>query len=69
MTSAEIHTINVSVSPENILIEAIHHADVIVTRSDMDERVKKFADAAQKTVISVGSTNDVSLLLNMIRQQ
>ncbi|WP_322552604.1 GntR family transcriptional regulator (plasmid) [Priestia megaterium] len=69
MTSAEIHTIDVSVSPENILIEAIHNADVIVTRSDLAERVKKFADAAQKTVISVGSTNDVSLLLNMIRGQ
>lgn len=67
MTSAEIHTIDVS-SPENILIEAIHNADVIVTRADLAEKVKRFADAAQKTVISVGSTNDVSMLLNMIRQ-
>lgn len=67
MTTAQIDTIDVSESPETILIEAIHNADVIVTRSDLAEKVKKFADAAQKTVISVGSTNDVSLLLNMIR--
>jgi GntR family transcriptional regulator len=67
MTSAAIDTIDVSESPENILIDAIHNADVIVTRSDLAEKVKKFADASQKTVISVGSTNDVSLLLNMIR--
>ncbi|MGQ4665678.1 hypothetical protein ACUIJN_07500 [Metabacillus halosaccharovorans] len=50
-----------------MLIDAIHNADVIVTRSDLAEKVKTFADLAQKTVISVGSTNDVSLLLNMIR--
>ncbi|HZH63114.1 MAG TPA: GntR family transcriptional regulator [Metabacillus sp.] len=67
VTSAEIVTIDVSESPENMLIDAIHNADVIVTRSDFAEKVKTFADAAQKTVISVGSTNDVSLLLNMIR--
>ncbi|MGN7941480.1 MULTISPECIES: GntR family transcriptional regulator [Bacillaceae] len=67
MTSAEIESIDVSELPENILIKAIHNADVIVTRSDLAEKVKKFADEAQKTVISVGSTNDVSLLLNMIR--
>jgi GntR family transcriptional regulator len=69
ITSAEIHTIDVSSSPENILIEAIHNADVIVTRADLAEKVKRFADAAQKTVISVGSSNDVSLLLNMLRPQ
>ncbi|MEM1503717.1 GntR family transcriptional regulator [Domibacillus sp. 8LH] len=68
MTSADIHTIDVSSSRENALIEAIHDADVIVTRADLAEKVKKFANVAQKTVISVGSTNDVSLLLNMIRQ-
>lgn len=68
MTSADIHTIDISSSTEKALIEAIHNADVIVTRSDIAEKVKPFADAAQKTVISVGSTNDVSLLLNMIRQ-
>ena len=67
MTPAEIDTIDVSSSPENILIDTIRNADVIVTRSDLAEKVKKFADAAQKTVISVGSTKDVSLLLNMIR--
>ncbi|MDQ1002854.1 GntR family transcriptional regulator [Neobacillus niacini] len=69
MTSADIHTIDVSSSPENILIESIHNADVIVTRADLAEKVKRFADAAQKTVISVGSTNDVSLLLNMLSPQ
>lgn len=67
MTSAEIHTIDVS-SSENILVEAIDSADVIVTRVDLAEKVRRFADAAKKTVISVGSTNDVSLLLNMIRE-
>lgn len=68
MTSADIHTIDMSFSTENALNEAIHNADVIVTRADLAEKVKIFADAAQKTVISVGSTKDVSLLLNMIRQ-
>ncbi|MFP3847176.1 GntR family transcriptional regulator [Priestia filamentosa] len=67
MTSAEIHTIDVS-SSENILIKSIDNADVIVTRTDLAEKVKRFADTAQKTVISVGSTNDVSLLMDMIRQ-
>jgi GntR family transcriptional regulator len=69
ITSANIHTIDMSSSTENALIEAINNADVIVTRADLAEKVKRFADAAQKTVISVGSTNDVSLLLNMIRHQ
>lgn len=68
MTSAEIETIDVSSSSEELLIEAIRNADVIVTRADFAERMKKFADPAQKTVISVGTTNDVSLLLNMLRQ-
>ncbi|MCI2256481.1 GntR family transcriptional regulator [Domibacillus sp. PGB-M46] len=67
ITSADIHTIDMS-STENALMEAIRTADIIVTRADLAEKVKKFANAAQKTVISVGSTNDVSLLLNMIRQ-
>lgn len=68
ITSADIHTIDVSSSTEKVFTEAIRNADVIVTRADLAEKVKRFADAAQKTVISVGSTNDVSLLLNMIRQ-
>ncbi|MGK9185308.1 GntR family transcriptional regulator [Priestia filamentosa] len=67
MTSAEIDTIDISESSEHILIEAIQNANVIVTRSDLAENVKRFADAASKTVISVGSTNDLSLLLNMLR--
>ncbi|WP_080848254.1 GntR family transcriptional regulator [Cytobacillus gottheilii] len=67
MTSAEIDTIDVSSSSENNLIEAISNADVIVTRTDFAERIQKFASPAQKTVITVGSTNDVSLLLNMLR--
>jgi GntR family transcriptional regulator len=69
VTSAEIHTIDVSSSSKDILIEAIHNADVIVTRTDLAEKVKTIADGAQKTVITVGSTNDVSLLLNMLRTQ
>ena len=67
MTSAEIDTIDTSSSSENALIESIHNADVIVTRTDLAEKVKKYADPFQKTVIAVGSTNDVSLLLNMLR--
>ncbi|MDN4494494.1 GntR family transcriptional regulator [Ureibacillus aquaedulcis] len=67
MTTASIDKIDISDSTDTTLIEAIHHSDVIVTRFDLVDKVKKFADAAQKTVISVGSTNDVSLLLNMIR--
>lgn len=69
MTSAEIHTIDVSSSPENDLMEAIHNADMIVTRVDLAEKVKTFADVAHKKVISVGSTKDVSLLLNILRPQ
>lgn len=66
MTSAEIETIDVSVS-DSTLEEAIGHADVLVTRADLVERVQDFANDAQKKVISVGSANDVSLLLKMLR--
>lgn len=66
MAAANVQTVDTS-SPENIFKEAIRNADVIVTRGDLAEKVKKLADIEQKTVISVGSTNDVSLLLNMLR--
>lgn len=68
ITSTEIHTIDIS-SPEHILDKAIRNADVIVTITDLTETVKRFAEPAKKTVISVGSSNDVSLLLNMLRPQ
>lgn len=68
LTSAEIHTIDISSVPNEDLIQAVQQADVIITRSDLAEQMRTFVDDAQKTVISVGSTNDVSLLLNMIRQ-
>lgn len=66
MTSAEIQTIDMS-SQGHILNEAICNADLIVTRADLANKVKELADASNKTVISVGSTNDVSLLLNILR--
>lgn len=69
MTSADIQSIDVSSSSETLFAEAIQAADVIVTRADLADSVKRFAGAAQKSVVSVGSTNDVSLLLNMLRQQ
>ncbi|UQZ33440.1 hypothetical protein C2I18_07635 [Paenibacillus sp. PK3_47] len=68
LTSAEIQTIDVTSLPEEDLKQAIHNADVIITRSDLAEQLRKFVDEAKKTLISVGSTGDVSLLLNMIRQ-
>lgn len=68
LTSAEIQTIDISSLPQEALLEAIQNADVIVTRNDLAEKMRIFADDAKKTVISVGSVNDVSLLLNMIRQ-
>lgn len=66
ITSAEIKTIDVAVS-DSTLEEAIRHADVLVTRADLMGKVQGFADDARKKVISVGSTNDVSLLLDMLR--
>lgn len=65
MAAANVYTIDMS-SPENILKEAICTADVIVTRADLAERVRMLADVEQKTIITVGSTNDVSLLLNIL---
>lgn len=67
LTSAEIHTIDISSVPNEDLIQAVQKADVIITRSDLAEQMRTFIDDAQKTVISVGFTNDVSLLFNMIR--
>jgi GntR family transcriptional regulator len=66
MTAAEIHTIDVS-APKSVFTKAARQADVIVTRQDLTETVKKFAETDKQKVISVGSTNDVSLLLNMLR--
>ncbi|WP_181397586.1 GntR family transcriptional regulator [Gracilibacillus dipsosauri] len=67
VASAEIDTIDVQESPKDRIMQSIRDADVIVTRSDLAERLKEFVDVTQKKIISVGSTNDVSLLLNMIR--
>ncbi|MCZ8516281.1 GntR family transcriptional regulator [Paenibacillus filicis] len=66
ITAAEIEKIDIS-SPEEVRNEAIRRADVIVTTMDLAENVKKFVDAANKKLITVGSANDVSLLLNMLR--
>jgi len=68
MTSAKIRSIDLSTSTEEMLTTAIHHADIIVTRSDIAEKLKEWKNIDEKSVISVGSTNDVSLLLNMIRE-
>jgi hypothetical protein len=68
MSSVEIHTIDIS-TPENILNKAIRNADVVVTITEMAETVKRFAEPVKKTVISVGSSSDVALLLNMLRPQ
>ncbi|NGZ74811.1 GntR family transcriptional regulator [Saccharibacillus alkalitolerans] len=68
LTSAEIRSMDLSSLTEEEAIAAIRGADVIVTRSDLAERLKKFADDAGKTVITVGSTRDVPLLLNLVRQ-
>ncbi|KAB8128995.1 GntR family transcriptional regulator [Gracilibacillus oryzae] len=67
VASAEIDTIDVQESSKDSVIQSIHDADVIVTRSDLAEKLKELVDVSQKKIISVGSTNDVSLLLNMIR--
>lgn len=68
ITSAEINSIDVSSSSESTFMEAIQAADVIVTRADLADSVKHFTEGTKKTIISVGSTNDVPLLLNMLRQ-
>jgi len=65
MTSAEINEIDVS-SPKDDLMTAIDHADIIVTRTDFAEIVRGFVNDDRKKVISVGDTNDVSLLLEMM---
>lgn len=68
MTSAEIHKIDVS-SPKDVIMKAINNADVIVTRNDFTEAVKKFVSDDSKKFISVGDTKDVSLLLEMLNSQ
>lgn len=66
-TAAEIETVDIS-APDDVRDEAIRKADVIVTTLDMADVVKGFADTANKKVITVGSANDVSLLLNMLKR-
>ncbi|OWA34411.1 hypothetical protein B9G55_19090 [Saccharibacillus sp. O16] len=68
LTSAEIRSLDISLLSESEAMDAIRESDVIVTRSDLAEKMKKFADEAGKTIISVGSTRDVPLLLNLVRQ-
>lgn len=68
MTSAEIHKIDVSTS-KNALMKSLQDADVIITRSDIAENLKSYINDDRKKVISVGSTNDVSLLLEMLVPQ
>lgn len=68
MTSAEIHKIDVSIS-KNALMKSLDDADIIITRSDIAENLKSYINDDRKKVISVGSTNDVSLLLEMLVPQ
>ncbi|MEK4701581.1 GntR family transcriptional regulator [Solibacillus sp. FSL R7-0668] len=68
MTSAEIHKIDVSTS-KNALMKSLQDADFIITRSDIAENLKSYINDDRKKVISVGSTNDVSLLLEMLVPQ
>ncbi|OWR32987.1 hypothetical protein CDO73_00310 [Saccharibacillus sp. O23] len=68
LTSAEIRSVDISALPEEDAIQAIRESDIIVTRSDLAEKMKTFADEAGKTIITVGSTRDVPLLLNLVRQ-
>lgn len=51
MTLAEIDVIYTS-SPHDILHQAVHRADVIVTVSDIADKVKEFVEPAGKTVIN-----------------
>lgn len=67
MTSAEIHKIDVSTS-KDLLMQSLQEADVIITRSDIAENLKSYINDERKKIISVGSTNDVSLLLEMLIQ-
>ncbi|SFF45057.1 DNA-binding transcriptional regulator YhcF, GntR family [Paenibacillus algorifonticola] len=66
MTLAEIDVVDTS-SPEEVLQKAIRQADVIVTVSELAEKVQEFVKPANKKIISVGSSNDVTLLFNMLR--
>lgn len=66
ITEAEIDTIDIF-APEDVRNEAMRKADVIVTTQDLAPKVRKFVGSMPTPVITVGSTNDVSLLLNMLR--
>lgn len=67
LTSADVQSADISSLSEKEVTQAIGAADVIVTRSDLAENLQRFAENAGKTIISVGSTRDVSLLLNLVR--
>lgn len=65
LTTAAIDEIDVSSSKEDLL-DSIQKADVIITRTDLAERVSEFINNDQKKIVSVGDTNDVSLLFEML---
>ncbi|WP_176470224.1 GntR family transcriptional regulator [Terribacillus saccharophilus] len=67
MTDAEIISIDVNSTSVEELNEEINRADIVVTRADLYDKVKGFSQDDHKTIISVGSTKDVSLLLKMLR--
>lgn len=67
VSPAEIHTIDIS-STEESLKKAILEADVIITVTDLAQHINKFVESKSKTVITVGSSCDIQLLLNMLRQ-
>ncbi|MDF2963697.1 MAG: GntR family transcriptional regulator [Paenibacillus sp.] len=66
VTSAVIETIDID-APEDELLASIRRADVIVTTLDRVDRVKSLQGVANKPVITVGDSKDVSLLLNILR--
>lgn len=68
MSSADIQSIDIS-APSDTISDAIAVADVVVTTLDLEDKVRGFPESAKKTVITVGSTNDVSLLLNILHPQ
>lgn len=66
-SSADIQSIDIS-SPDEELFQAIQKADVVVTVNEMTEVVKKKAGSSETKIISVSSSQDVTLLFDMLLQ-
>ncbi|MEK4438950.1 GntR family transcriptional regulator [Paenibacillus sp. FSL K6-2862] len=67
VSPADIQTIDISSTEEN-LRQAILDADVVITVNDLAPQINQFVEASNKSVITVGSSCDVQLLLNMLIQ-